>query len=324
MERLLPTHYFHVVFTVPGELHGIALQNRRFFFDTLFASAAQTLLDFGEDPRWLGAQIGLTAVLHTWTRELRFHPHVHCVVTGGGLSREEQHWRSARRHFLFPVRALSKVFRGKMIEAIAAARHRGELHLLGESAALVQPDCFAEWRNKLFDKQWVVYSKTPFAGPEQVFSYLGRYTHRVGISNQRMLRADQQEVRFATKNGGTATVSPQEFIRRFLLHVLPPGFVKIRHFGLLASGNATTRLEVARRRLEQRQLPLQLRNIIPVIAALRLASGRSSEPAVDPAIRFLRLTGVDVTLCRNCGIGRLRRSPLPSREHSQPIAPDTS
>jgi hypothetical protein len=229
MQRVLPTQAFHVVFTLPSELHGVALQNRETIFNLLFASAAEALLELGRDPKWLGAELGITSVLHTWTRDLRFHPHVHCIVTGGGLSPDGERWISTRPGFLLPVRVLGALFRGKFLARLVRLYDKGELRLAGPPSALANPARFARLRDKLYRTRWVVYAKQPFGGPEQVFRYLGRYTHRVGLSNRRLVSLDERGVTFRTRGEGTVALSPDEFLRRFLLHVLPRRFVKIRH-----------------------------------------------------------------------------------------------
>lgn len=281
--RILPVHYFHVVFTLPHVLGLLGLRNQKLFYDLIFRAASQTLLALGRDPDRLGAQLGLTAVLHTWARNLQFHAHLHCIVTGGGLTADGTRWVATSRRYLFPVKVLGKLFRGKLLAALGQAHHEGLLDLPEE---FVTPEAFADLRRRLQQKDWVVYAKRPFAGPEQVFSYLGRYTHRVGISNQRLLEVTDDSVTIATRDGKKATMDPEEFIRRFLLHILPCGFVKIRHYGLMASSNVNTRLEIARRLLPP-----------------------SPEPSHDPAQQepedwrsmMLRLTGVDLTRCPVCG-----------------------
>jgi hypothetical protein len=302
MERVLPTHSFHTVFTLPHELGPIALRNRRIIFDILFSSASRTLLELGRDERRLGGLLGVTAVLHTWTRDLRFHPHVHCIVTGGGLASGGNRWIPSRRKYLFPVRVLSDLFRGKFLDALTRAYEKGKLKLgdgdLDDREALVR------LKDALYRKDWVVYAKRPFAGPEQVFKYLGRYTHRVGISNRRLVSVDEHGVCFRTKDGKQVTISPEEFIRRFLLHVLPDGFVKIRHYGLLASSNVRTKLEDARRHLEGKDKS-------------------SGENRANPTWqeRLLALTGIDVTICPRCG-GHMIRQPLAT--HPLPLSPAIS
>jgi hypothetical protein len=231
MQRVLPTHAFHVVFTLPSELRRLALANRTLLFDMLFDCAAKTLLELGRDPRWLGAELGITSVLHTWTRELLFHPHIHCIVTGGGLSLDGEHWIRTRKNFLFPVRVLGALFRGKFIARLRQVHARGQLRL--QSPATAQH--FQRLCEKLRRKRWVVFSKPPFGGPNQVFRYLGRYTHRVGLSNRRLISFDARGVTFRTRGANTVTLSPDDFLRRFLQHVLPKRFVKIRHHGLMAA-----------------------------------------------------------------------------------------
>ena len=311
MRRLLPTRYFHVVFTVPDDLlNGIILRNRELFFDMLFAAGSQTLLTLGADPKRLGAQLGVTAVLHTWTRDLRFHAHLHCIVTGGGLHPDGDRWLSTPQHYLFPVKVLSKLFRGKLLASLDAAYRAGRLDLPGACEPLADPRTFARLRDKLYKTEWVSYAKEPFAGPEQVFRYLGRYTHRVGVSNQRLLDLTDQGVLFRTRGDATALLPPDQFIGRFLQHVLPPRFVKIRHYGLHAPANATTRLETARRLLEAERPAPAADATIPATPA--------ADPAAPPADWreiLRRLTGIDPTRCRFCG-GTLRSTPLsiPSRK----------
>jgi Putative transposase len=262
-------------------------------FDLLFASVSKTLLKLGGDPKRLGAQLGITAVLHTWTRELDYHPHLHCIVTGGGLSPDSTKWVEARRKYLFPVKVMAKLFRGIFLDGLRTLHAAGEITVCSDSNKLV---------DSLYRTDWVVYAKRPFGGPDQVFKYLGRYTHRVGISNQRLISLDERGVTFATKNGRTITLDPQEFIRRFLQHVLPSGFVKKRHFGLWAACNVTTRLAVARSLLPS--LP-------PPKSALPEADVSAANLDFDWQRRLLRLTGIDVTRCPRCISGRMIAQPLP-------------
>jgi hypothetical protein len=306
MQRVLPTHAFHVVFTLPSELHGLVMANRDKVFDLLFASATEALLELGRDPRWLGADLGITSVLHTWTRDLRFHPHVHCIVTGGGLSLDGERWVATRPNFLLPVRVLGALFRGKFLARLAHLHERGELRLEGPAARLADPARFASVRDKLYRHRWVVYAKRPFGGPEQVFRYLGRYTHRVGLSNRRLVALDERGVTFRTWGEQTATLDPSEFLRRFVLHVLPRGFVKIRHHGLMAPSHVRTKLATARRLLGDAPPP--------------------PNPADPPTTRDFRdvlldITGVDLRRCPRCGLPAIRRHPLPTA-HVEPL--DTS
>jgi len=297
LARLLPTDYFHVVFTVPDDLlASLVLRNREVFFNTLFAAGSETLLALGEDEKRLGAQIGLTAVLHTWTRDLRFHPHLHCIVTGGGLTRDGTRWKATRRDYLFPVSVLSKLFRGKMVDALDCAYRAGTLQGVADEVA------WRRLKRKLYRTKWVSYAKPPFAGPKSVYQYLGRYTHRVGLSNHRLVSDTGDAVTFRTRGEETATLHPHEFLRRFLLHVLPNGFVKLRHYGLMAPGNVNTKLANARVLLETRPPPPHPRSE-PIKAA----------PAAQPPHwreLLLRLTGVDLTCCQKCG-GSLFSRPLP-------------
>ena len=300
MARTLETHYFHVVFSLPSELRSIALVNRRKLFAILFAAASQALLALGRDPGRLGATLGITAVLHTWTRDLQFHPHLHCIVTGGGLALDGERWTPARGKYLFPVKVLSRLFRGKLLAALARAYRRGQLVLSGPCSELVDPVRFARLRHRLYRKEWVVYAKRPFAGVAQVFRYLGRYTHRVALSNQRLQAVDDQAVRFATKNGQSATLGPHDFIRRFLLHVLPARFVKIRHYGLLAPHNATSLLDRARRHLAATCADKPASAIASI----------SSHPDRDWRVRLRELTGLDLSRCPICTTGTMIRRPL--------------
>jgi hypothetical protein len=277
-ERILPTHYFHVVFTLPAPMRPLALANPRRIFDILFQAASATLLELGRDARRLGATLGFTAVLHTWTRELEFHPHLHLVVTGGGLSRDGERWIPTRANYLFPVKVLSQLFRGKFLAALRGAHGRGEIRIAhGRTLERVIA--------KLRKKDWVVYAKPPFEGARHVYEYLGRYTHRVAISNQRLLEMDDEGIRFRTRNGESVKLPALEFIRRFLLHVLPRRYVKIRHYGLLAASNAKTRLEIARQRLEEDGPPPKA-----AVAVDSPVSPDVQEPRLCPRCRRGRMT----------------------------------
>ena len=296
MTRLLPTDYFHVVFTVPDDLvAGLAMRNRELFFAAMFAAGSQTLLALGEDEKRLGAQLGLTAVLHTWTRDLRFHPHLHCIVTGGGLTRDGARWSATRQDYLFPVRVLSALFRGKLVAALDTAFHEGHLNLAGVDGfggGVANEVAWQRLRRKLYRTKWVSYAKKPFAGADSVYQYLGRYTHRVGLSNHRLVSVSDDAVTFRTRDDNTATLHPHEFLRRFLQHVLPHGFVKLRHYGLLAPGNVNSKLVAARELLEARATPPPAKVDPP--AAL-------PEKSADWRELLLRLTGLDVTRCSKCG-----------------------
>lgn len=248
LERLLPVEYFHVVFTLPEQLKPLVLKNRRVLYNLLFQSAAQTLLELAADPKRLGAQIGFTAVLHTWGQNLLFHPHLHCVVTGGGLSPDGHKWVPARPGYLLPVKVLGKLFRGKFLAGLESAYLAGELRLSGSVALLTDTRQFQRLLDTLYRQDWIVYAKPPFGGARQVYRYLGRYTHRVAISNGRLVSMTNGRVCFRYKDYADEnhvkqmTLSADEFIRRFLLHVLPKRFVRIRHYGLMAGRNVTTKL----------------------------------------------------------------------------------
>jgi hypothetical protein len=255
LARLLPVPYFHVVFTLPEQLQPLTLKNRRLVYDLLFRAASETLLELAADPRRLGARIGLTAVLHTWGQNLLFHPHLHCVVTGGGLSSDGQRWVAGREDYFLPVRVLGQLFRGKFLAGLKAAYQAGEFTLAGSVEALRDSSQFRQLLGTLYRQRWVVYAKPPFGGARQVYRYLGRYTHRVAISNSRLVALEHGRVTFRYKDYADnqrikqMTLEADEFIRRFLLHVLPKGFVRIRHYGLLAGRNVDTKLAECRRLL---------------------------------------------------------------------------
>jgi hypothetical protein len=292
--ELLPTPYFHVVFTLPHALNALAQGNPRIVYRLLFQAAAETLLAFGRDPRHLGGLIGITAILHTWGQTLTQHLHLHCVVTGGALT-ADQRWVAAGRRFLFPVRALSGVFCGTYLDALRRAFEGHDLAFAGGTAPLADPSAFAAFLATLRAHQWVVYAKPPFGGVEHVLDYLGRYTHRVAISNHRLVDLAGGLVRFRWcdyADGNRVKVmslAADEFMRRFLLHVLPPGFVRIRHFGLFATRQRRALLGQCRVLLGQP----------PVSTPL--------DPPVSAVELVLRLTGVDLRRCPVCGQGRMRR-----------------
>jgi hypothetical protein len=256
--ELLPVPYFHVVFTLPSPIGDIAYQNKAVIYDLLFRASAETMLTIAADPKHLGARIGITAVLHTWGSTMTHHPHVHMIVPGGGISLNRSQWISKRPRFFLPVRVLSKLFRRLMIEKLVAAHAAGQLPFHGTHAALVDAKAFAAYLAPLKKRRWYVYTKRPLAGPEAVLAYLSRYTHRVAISNRRLIAADAKTVTFKVKDYRidgpgrykTMTLDTDEFIRRFLIHVLPTGFHRIRHYGLLASGVKADNLALARKLLD--------------------------------------------------------------------------
>ncbi len=292
---LLPVPYFHLVFSLPHLLNPLVRVNQRVLYSLLFQAAAQTLQEFARDPQHLGAELGITAVLHTWGQTLTEHSHVHCIVTGGGLTADGTQWRPSHPRFLFAVAALSQVFRGKYLAGLHRLRATHRLHFAGESAALAANEAWTTFLSQVQERSWVVYAKPPWGGPEQVLKYLSRYTHRVAIANSRLVFVGDGVVRFRYKDyaaGGTTKVMElpaAEFLRRFLLHVVPPGFVRIRHFGLLA--NRTRQEKLAR-----------CRHLLAIVAAAATAllptqngaTPGASAPVVTPA------------QCPACGGGPLR------------------
>ena len=291
--EVLPIPYFHVVFTLPHALNPLAQSHPRLIYRLLFQAAASTLTRCGRDPGHLGGDLGVTAVLHTWGQTLTQHVHVHCVVTGGALAPDGARWIPARPGFLFPVRALAKVFRGRYLAGLQRAFARGELPLTGGLAPLAEPAAFAAWLTELRQPAWVVYCKPPFAGPEHVLAYLGRYTHRVALSNDRLLALADGRVRFRWRDyadGDRVKVMDldvDEFLRRFLLHIVPDRFVRIRHFGLLAN----------RRRAAN-------------LAQCRAALAPPPPPAITEveSVRalLLRVMGLDIERCPVCRLGTLQ------------------
>src|ERR1700681_3582639 len=239
--ELLPSRYVHVVFTLPRQLAPLVLQNTKVIYDLLLRTSAETLLEVARDPRHLGAEIGFFSVLHTWNQKLELHPHVHCVIPAGGLSVEHAHWVASRDRFFLSIHVLRRVFRGKFVAALRPAFQEGQLNFHGNLSCLAQHKIFAPWRRPLFRKDLVVYAKRPFGGPQYVLQYLGRYTHRVAISNHRLVSFTDGKVTLRWRDSAhnneqkLMTLPIDEFLRRFLLHLLPKGFVRIRNFGFLAN-----------------------------------------------------------------------------------------
>jgi Putative transposase/Transposase zinc-binding domain len=277
---LLPVEYHHVVFTLPQALAPLALQNPRLLYDLLFQAAWGAVQELAADPHYLGARVGLLAVLHTWGQTLCHHPHLHCVVTGGGLActaqgglQQPPRWVACRPGFFLPVRVLSRLFRGKFLAGLRAAQQAARLRCRGALAALAEPAAFAAWLTPLYEHDWVVYAKPPFAGPEVVLKYLARYSHGVALSNARLVGLTDTAVTFRYHDYADdrrvkhLTLSADEFLRRFLQHVLPPGFVKIRHYGLLANRYRAARLQVCRQLL-----------LVVVVATMLGASPTTTDP----------------------------------------------
>ena len=257
--------YFHVVFSLPGPIAAIALQNKTVVYGLLFKAAAETLITIAADPRHLGARIGLTAVLHTWGSALTHHPHVHIIVPGGGISPDGQRWVACRPGFFLPVRVLSRLFRRLFLEQLSAAHRAGQLQFFGDLTALADATAFSEHLAPLRRTEWVVYAKRPFGGPEAVLAYLSRYTHRIAIANSRLVAFNDAGVTFKWKDyrdkqqpyGKLMTLTVDQFIRRFLIHVLPSGFHRIRHYGLFANGSRAENIARARKLLHVPEPPPQ-------------------------------------------------------------------
>lgn len=291
--ELLPVTYFHSVFTLPHELNPLTLCNKKVIFNLLFKAVSETLTQFGANPEnGLGGKLGFTCILHTWDQTLLDHFHLHCLIPGGALSFDNERWTFARDDFLFPVKALSKVFRGKFIDFLKQAFAKGKLIFPGATQHLKSRREFSRLLDQLWEKDWVVYSKKPFAGPEQVLDYLGRYTHRVAISNNRIIDVDNGRVAFTYKDRKdndsrkVMTLQPDEFIRRFLLHVLPEGFMRIRHFGFLSNRSKKHSLTLCR----------QLLGLPPELPEVANQSSREL---------MLELTGIDPTKCPQCTRGTM-------------------
>ena len=294
--ELLDTQYFHVVFTVPEEIAAIAYQNKEVLYDILFRATSETLRTIAADPKHLGAEIGFFAVLHTWGQNLMFHPHLHCVVPGGGLSPDGSRWIPCRKEFFLPVRVLSRRFRRLFVESLEKAFDAGQLQFFSALEELRDRTAFRRLLGRVRSRKWVVYAKKPFAGPQQVLDYVGRYTHRVAISNHRILNVEDHQVTFRYKDyrdGGqqkTMTLSADEFIRRFLLHVLPEGFHRIRYYGFLGNRYRKEKLE-------------QCRHLLGMIL---LEPGSSPQVAeLDYRDRYQALTGSSLWECPACHRGRM-------------------
>jgi hypothetical protein len=277
--ELLPVPYFHVVFTLPARIADIAYQNKAVVYDLLFKASAETLITIAADPKHLGARIGILSVLHTWGSALTHHPHVHMIVPGGGFSRDGKRWVSCRPGFFLPVRVLARLFRRLFLEKLLAAHAAGELQFFGNHAPLTDAKAFAAYLAPLRNSEWVVYSKRPFGGPKEVLRYLARYTHRVAISNRRLIACDNNGVTFKWKDYRiegperykVMTLAIHEFIRRFLIHVLPAGFHRIRYYGVLASGKRADNIARARDLLAVPLLPIE---------AVKAAGANANEPQI--------------------------------------------
>ena len=307
-EDLLPIEYFHVVFSIPSELNHLALLNQRVLYDLLFRSASETLTQLAQDQKHLGATVGVIGILHTWGQNLMDHPHLHCIVTGGGLSSDGT-WIPCRRGFFLPVRVMSALFRGKFLDLLKDYFKKDDLVFPDSLSHLKDPGDFETFRKNLYHKNWVVYCKPPFDGPKGVLQYLGRYTHRIAISNNRILSVRDGNVSFLWRDYAdhnrpkTMTLKAGEFIRRFLLHVLPARYVRIRHFGLLANRKRKDNIAACRKMLDSGK-PVTKENA-------RIETWQE---------QLLRICGIDVTTCPVCQKGRMCRVELllPYRCNSPP------
>lgn len=294
-QRVLPVHHFHVVFTLPSELRPLARSNPKQVYDLLFKAVSQTLLTLGKDR--LGALLGITAVLHTWTRDMQLHPHLHCIVTAGGLSLDGERWVPSRTDYLFPVEVMRRLLRGKVLDGLKRAYKAGKLAFHGTSADLAESPAFQAMIDRLYGKKWVLYAKRPFGGSDQVLTYLGQYTHRVAISSYRIAEVDGERITIRTRDERTTRLSGDEFIRRFLLHILPKGFRKIRHYGLMASTNVPTRLAQARELLAPEVAP-----------EIQQDETSNHDPDPETWVDLLELlVGEHARLCPRCREARMLR-----------------
>ena len=309
--ELLPTEYFHVVFTLPEPIAAIAFYNKEAVYEILFRATAQALLTIAADPKRLGVTSGFFCVLHSWGQNLHFHPHLHCVIPGGGLSADEQRWIVGRRRFFLPVRVLSRLFRRLFMKALERAYAAGKIQFFGDLQPLHGQRAFAGYLAPLRQREWVVYAKPPFGGPQHVIEYLGRYTHRVAISNRRLLALENGQVSFAWKDYRQAgqdkvmTVSAEEFIRRFLQHALPPGFQRIRYYGFLANCHRARKIELSRR-----LLATPCWDLLPTLS--------------DCRDLFQALTARTPRRCPQCGRGILACLPFPPPRDAAPLRMDSS
>jgi len=288
----LPTHYFHPVFTLPEGMRPVALRNQQPVYSILFRAASESIKELTEDPKYLGAEVGFIAILHTWTQTLMDHPHLHCIVTGGGLCRDGKRWVPCKGEFFLPVKVLSRLFRGKFLAYLKEAYESGKLVFPGKIAHLKGKRAFKSLLKELYKQEWVVYCKPPFRSAEMVMDYLGRYTHRVAISNERLEKLEGGRVTFRYRDRGDnnalkpMTLDASEFIRRFLLHILPEDFMKIRHYGILSNRNRKSKLS-------------RCKTLLGV-------HGRQERPEKEPWQDLLaRITGVDPRICPYCGKGNM-------------------
>ena len=289
-KSLLPTHYFHIVFTVPEQLNSLILFNQKELYSIFFASVSETLIELAKDKKYLNADIGFTSILHTWGQNLMNHPHIHCIVPGGGLSLDKSKWIKSKKKFFIPVKVLSRKFRGKFLYYMNKLYLKNKLKFPANISELGSRDVFNQFKDSLYKKEWIVYSKPPFGSAEHVLQYLSRYTHRVAISDNRIIKVDNDNVVFKWRDykdnnkEKVMTLKPQEFIRRFTMHILPDRFVKIRHYGIL--GNRNKQLKFKR--------CLEIFRIKP-----------KADDSLSSAELFFKLTGIKIGMCKVCEKGNL-------------------
>jgi len=287
---LLPTQYFHLVFTIPESLRPLALRNQNVLYPILFRAASETLKELAADPKYLGAEVGFITILHTWSQTLIDHPHLHCIVTGGGLSPDGKKWIPCKKDFFIPVKVISRLFRGKFLAYLKEAKEKGKLVFPGNIAHLKKDHSFKAMLDDLYDQEWVVYCKPPFSSAETVMDYLGRYTHRVAISNDRLIRMQEDQITFRYRNRNdnnalkSMTLDAFEFIRRFLLHILPDGFMKIRYYGILSHRNRKRKLALCKK---------------------LLGVDHKEHEKESWQDLLTRITGIDPRICPCCGKGKM-------------------
>jgi hypothetical protein len=307
-KEMLPTSYFHIVFTLPEGLRPLALRNQKVVYNLLFKSVSETLTELARDSKHLGAEIGFMAILHTWSQTLIDHPHLHCLVTGGGLSPDGKRWVSSRKDFFIPVHVLSSLFRGKFLDGLKKEYGAGKLRFPGQIEELKEASAFKRFLTNLYHQEWVVYCRPPLKNPEKVMDYLGRYTHRVALSNDRLVKMEGNQVTFRWRDSADnnkiklLTLEAFEFIRRFLLHVLPEQFVKIRYYGILSHRSRKGKL-------------LRCKRLLGVVT--------SEEPEQVPKETWqdllTRITGIDPTICPHCGKGKMiQREILLPQQNGRP------
>ena len=303
-KSLLPTHYFHIVFTIPEQLNSLVLFNQKELYSILFTSVSETLLELAKDKKYLGAEIGFTSILHTWGQNLMNHPHIHCIVPGGGLSLDKAKWIKSKKKFFIPVKVLSRKFRGKFLYYLNTLYLNNKLTFPKSISELGSRNIFNEFKDSLYKKEWIVYSKAPFSSAEYVLQYLGRYTHRVAISDNRIIKVDKNNVSFKWRDykdnnkQKVMTLKAKEFIRRFTMHILPDRFVKIRHYGIL--GNRNKKLKFKR--------CLEIFRVKP-----------RDDEKLSSAELFFKLTGIKIGMCKICEKGNLiEKGIIMPRSYSPP------